>query len=88
MCTYGIVLREVTRLFLDGDPSRVGGFSARFAGVVVPGETIRVRAWREDDRLLVSAAVGERLVLAGCVLAPAWGVMLDTWPPPTGSATG
>ena len=34
----------------------------KFAGVVFPGETIRVRGWREDDRIVGSATVagGER----------------------------
>ena len=77
LCSYGIVLRTVTDALLDGDASRVGGFAARFAGVVIPGETIRVRAWREEDRILVSATIradGERdgaPVLADCVLSPA-----------------
>ncbi|HET8561441.1 MAG TPA: MaoC/PaaZ C-terminal domain-containing protein [Marmoricola sp.] len=71
LCTYGITLREVTALLLDGDPSRVGGFAARFAGVVFPGDTIRVRAWQSDDRVLVSATVDDRPVLADCVLTPA-----------------
>ncbi|MEO5652698.1 MAG: MaoC/PaaZ C-terminal domain-containing protein [Marmoricola sp.] len=77
LCSYGIVLRTVTDALLDGDASRVGGFAARFAGVVIPGETIRVRAWREEDRILVSATIradGERdgaPVLADCVLTPA-----------------
>jgi len=71
LCTYGITLREVTDALLDGDPSRVGGFSARFAGVVFPGDTIRVRAWHEGDRILLSATVDDRPVLADCVLAPA-----------------
>lgn len=73
LCTYGIVLREVTDLVLDGDASRVGGFSARFAGVVFPGETIEVATWREDGRVLVAATVGQdrRPALADCVLTPA-----------------
>jgi acyl dehydratase len=71
LCTYGIVLREVTGLLLESDPSRVGGFSARFAGVVFPGDTIRVRAWDERERIIVSATVDERPVLADCVLARA-----------------
>jgi acyl dehydratase len=57
LCTYGIVLRELTDGLLDGDASRVGGFAARFAGVVFPGETIRVQGWREDGRILAVAAV-------------------------------
>lgn len=71
LCTYGITLREVTRLVLDSDATRVRGFSARFAGVVLPGDTIRVRVWDEDGRLLVSATVDDRPVLADCVLTPA-----------------
>jgi acyl dehydratase len=64
LCTYGITLREVTGLLLDGDPSLVSGFSARFAGVVLPGDTIRVRAWDEGERIIVSATVDDRPVLA------------------------
>ncbi len=45
LCSYGIVLRTVTDELLGGDAARVGAFTARFAGVVFPGETIRVRAW-------------------------------------------
>ena len=77
LCSYGIVLRTVTEDLLGGDATRVGGFTARFAGVVFPGETIRVRAWHEDDGIVVSATVageGERdgaPVLADCVLTPA-----------------
>ena len=52
------------------------GFRARFAGVVFPGETIRVRAWHEGEEILVSATISsadeaERdgaPVLADCVL--------------------
>jgi acyl dehydratase len=76
LCSYGIVLREVVDLLLDRDAAAVAGFTARFAGVVFPGETIGVRAWREDGQVLVSAAIadGERAgspVLADCVLTPA-----------------
>jgi acyl dehydratase len=74
LCSYGIVLRELTDALLGGDATAVGGFSARFAGVVFPGETIRVRGWREGDRIVASATVaaeGERdgaPVLADCVV--------------------
>ena len=50
LCSYGIVLRLLTDELFGGDATRVGGFTARFAGVVFPGETIRVRAWQEDGR--------------------------------------
>ena len=68
LCTYAIVLREVTELLLDGDASRVGGFGARFAGVVFPGETLSIHAWDEPDGIVVSATVGDdnRPALADC----------------------
>jgi acyl dehydratase len=74
LCSYGIVLRELTDALLGGDATAVGGFSARFAGVVFPGETIRVRGWRDDGRIVASASIAgqdERdgaPVLADCVL--------------------
>jgi acyl dehydratase len=57
LCSYGIVLREVLQGLLGSDVSRVAGFSARFAGVVFPGETIRTTAWQQGDRLLVRATI-------------------------------
>jgi acyl dehydratase len=78
LCSYGIVLREVVDAVLDGDATMSGGFSARFAGVVFPGETIRVQAWDEDEQVLVSATIasdnGDRdgsPVLSDCVLTRA-----------------
>jgi acyl dehydratase len=70
LCTYGIVARLVTESMLDGDVTGIGGFSARFAGVVYPGETIKVSAWDDDERITVSATVGDddRPALADCVL--------------------
>ncbi len=74
LCSYGIVLREVVDGLLDSDTAAVGGFAARFAGVVFPGETIRVRAWEEGATVVVSATIaggGDRdgaPVLADCLL--------------------
>jgi acyl dehydratase len=77
LCSYGIVLRTVTDELLGGDAARVRAFAARFAGIVFPGETIRVRGWHTDEGILVSATIrsqGERdgaPVLADAVLTPA-----------------
>ena len=57
LCSYGIVLRTVTDELLGGDAGKVRAFTARFAGVVFPGETIRVRAWHGDEGILVSATI-------------------------------
>jgi len=68
LATYGIVLREVIDLLLDGDASKVGGFGARFAGVVFPGETLTIKAWDEPQGIAVSVTVGDddRPALADC----------------------
>lgn len=73
LCTYGIVLREVTEALLDGDAAAVGSFSARFAGVVFPGETITVRAWDLGEKIAITTSVGEpeRPALADGVLTKA-----------------
>lgn len=70
LCSYGIVLRTLTDTLLGGDATRVGGFGVKFAGVVYPGETIRVRAWREDGRIVASATRGDDPALADVVLTP------------------
>ncbi|MDN5746214.1 MAG: 3-alpha,7-alpha,12-alpha-trihydroxy-5-beta-cholest-24-enoyl-CoA hydratase [Nocardioidaceae bacterium] len=74
LCSYGIVLRELTDGLLYSDAGSVGGFAARFAGVVFPGESIKVAGWRKEDRIIASASIdgGKRdgsPVLADCVLA-------------------
>jgi len=78
LCSYGIVLRTVTDELLGADAAKVGAFSARFAGVVFPGETIRVRAWDEGGSIVVSATIASPRaerdgapVLADCVLTKA-----------------
>ncbi|HZN73455.1 MAG TPA: MaoC/PaaZ C-terminal domain-containing protein [Micromonosporaceae bacterium] len=60
LCTYGVVAKAVVDAMLDGDPSRLTSYSARFAGVVFPGETLRVRVWREDEQIVLTATVVER----------------------------
>ncbi|MCH5645202.1 MaoC/PaaZ C-terminal domain-containing protein [Gordonia sp. ABSL49_1] len=60
LCSYGTVCRAVTDSVLGGDVAAVGEFSATFAGVVFPGETLNVNVWEADDRLLVTATVADR----------------------------
>jgi acyl dehydratase len=71
LCTYGITLKAVVDTALGGDAGRVHSYRTRFAGVFYPGETLRVRIWDEDARLLVTASSVERAdapVLADTVL--------------------
>ncbi|MFH8340798.1 MaoC/PaaZ C-terminal domain-containing protein [Streptomyces sp. AM6-12] len=73
LCTYGMTLKAVVDTLLDGDVGRVRSYTARFAGVVFPGETLRIRAWRgEAGRLRVAVTAAERddaPVLADTVVA-------------------
>jgi acyl dehydratase len=76
LCSLGIVLRAVVDGLLDGDAAAVRAVSARFAGVVFPGETIRFRAWSGDDDVQVEAMIGDgdragSPVLADCVVSRA-----------------
>jgi acyl dehydratase len=71
LCTWGIVLREATEALLGGDTAAVRGFSARFAGIVYPGETIDIDLWDEGDRLLIQADVDGKPVLSDAVLVKA-----------------
>ncbi|MFF6782777.1 MaoC/PaaZ C-terminal domain-containing protein [Streptomyces sp. NPDC012510] len=50
LCTYGMTLKAVVDTVLGGDVGRVRSYGTRFAGVVFPGETLRIRMWRPDER--------------------------------------
>ncbi|WP_455356089.1 MaoC/PaaZ C-terminal domain-containing protein [Streptomyces sp. SYSU K217416] len=60
LCTYGMTLKAVVDTALDGDVSRVRSYTTRFAGVVFPGETLRIRMWRSPGRVQVSVTAVER----------------------------
>ncbi|MFJ8080842.1 MaoC/PaaZ C-terminal domain-containing protein [Streptomyces sp. NPDC096205] len=60
LCTYGMTLKAVVDTLLGGDVTCVRSYATRFAGVVFPGETLRIRLWQQDTgtvRAAVSAAV-------------------------------
>ncbi|MER6125040.1 MaoC/PaaZ C-terminal domain-containing protein [Streptomyces sp. NPDC001795] len=60
LCTYGMTLKAVVDSLLGGDVTRVRSYTTRFAGVVYPGETLRIRMWREADRVRVAVSAVER----------------------------
>ncbi|WP_372347347.1 MaoC/PaaZ C-terminal domain-containing protein [Streptomyces sp. KL116D] len=60
LCSYGMTLKAVVDTALDGDVSRITRYSTRFAGVVYPGETLRVRMWQEPGRVQVTVVAVER----------------------------
>jgi acyl dehydratase len=60
LCTYGMTLKTVVDTALGGDVSRVRSYSTRFAGVVFPGETLRIRMWQSPGRVQVSVTAADR----------------------------
>ncbi|MFI2435644.1 MaoC/PaaZ C-terminal domain-containing protein [Streptomyces sp. NPDC018693] len=61
LCTYGITLKAVVDTLLGGDTGRVRSYDTRFAGVVYPGETLRIRMWRTGgDAVRVAVSAAER----------------------------
>jgi len=60
LCSYGIVCKAAVDAMLDGDVTAVASYGARFAGAVLPGDTIVTRMWDEGDRILLSAMTKER----------------------------
>ncbi|MFJ6988579.1 MULTISPECIES: MaoC/PaaZ C-terminal domain-containing protein [unclassified Streptomyces] len=60
LCTYGVTLKAAVDTLLDGDVSRVREYATRFAGVVYPGETLRIRLWRTEGAVRAAVSAVER----------------------------
>ncbi|WP_335932014.1 MaoC/PaaZ C-terminal domain-containing protein [Streptomyces sp. PTD5-9] len=60
LCTYGMTLKAVTDTVLGGEATRVRSYRTRFAGIVFPGETLRIRMWTGDGRVRAEVSAVER----------------------------
>jgi acyl dehydratase len=60
LCSYGIACKVVVDGLLGGDTAAVAAYRVRFAGAVVPGDTIVTSMWRRGDRVYLEAADKER----------------------------
>ncbi len=49
MCTYGITGRILLNAFCDANPARLRSMQGRFTRPVLPGDTLKVQAWKEAD---------------------------------------
>ncbi|MGV8871284.1 MAG: MaoC/PaaZ C-terminal domain-containing protein [Rhodococcus sp. (in: high G+C Gram-positive bacteria)] len=49
LCTYGMTCKAVADAFGAADPRTVSTFSATFSGIFFPGETLRIRLWRNAE---------------------------------------
>ena len=56
LCSFGYVGRAVLSTYCDDDPARLSALSARFSGVVYPGDTITTEMWDEGSGKIVFQA--------------------------------
>jgi len=63
LCTYGICCHAVLRTICDYDSDLIRQFDVRFSAPVFPGETLRVRLWRDGDIVSFDALVPTRNVV-------------------------
>ena len=50
----------VAESFCDGDQDEIKAVQARFTSSVYPGETLVVRMWKENNKVIFSASTKER----------------------------
>ncbi|MCH8815485.1 MAG: MaoC family dehydratase [Chloroflexi bacterium] len=56
LCSFGYVGRAVLSTYCGNDPARLSALSARFSGVVYPGDTITTEMWDEGSGKIVFQA--------------------------------
>jgi acyl dehydratase len=74
LCTYGMACKALVDAVLGGDTTQLASYGARFAGVVFPGETLRVSAWKNDTGYTGTVTAPSRdgaVVLSDLELTPA-----------------
>lgn len=70
LCTYGIAAREVLKIYAQSDPQKFRSMKARFVKPILPGQTMQVDMWREQNRIHVQCKnldTGEFILLGGYV---------------------
>lgn len=60
LCTFGICQRAILGQFTGFEPDRLKHIEARFTGIVYPGETLRIEAWRDEETVAFQAFAVER----------------------------
>lgn len=63
LCTYGIATRAIVNELCKGDVSLFKEFSARFMGVVFPGETLITEGWKDNGRHIIQVRKENTVVL-------------------------
>ena len=60
LCTFGYAGRALVREACGGDPNRLLTMRGQFSNPVFPGDTLLVRGWNEDDRVIFSVTTTEQ----------------------------
>ncbi|WP_406135017.1 MaoC/PaaZ C-terminal domain-containing protein [Streptomyces sp. NBC_01089] len=60
LASYGVVAKSLADGVLGGDTDALTGLSVRFAGPLLPGETLRTAVWREGGTLTLETTCPER----------------------------
>ncbi len=64
LCTYGFATRAIVNELLGGDVAGLKEFSARFSGVVYPGDTLTTEGWKSGDGYIIQARTDRSIVLS------------------------
>jgi len=68
LCTYGFATRAIVNELLGGDVAGLKEFSARFSGVVYPGDTLITEGWKSDDGYIIQARTDRSVVLSNALV--------------------
>ncbi len=69
LCTYGFAGRAALKHACDGNLASFKRFGARFAGVVLPGDTLKTEGWKvSDTEYILSVSANGKPVLANAFL--------------------
>lgn len=60
LCTYGYAGRALVHGVCGGDPNKLATLHGQFSNAVFPGETLIVRSWAEEGRVVLGVSTAER----------------------------
>jgi acyl dehydratase len=64
LCTYGFATRVIANKILGGDVARLKEFSARFSGVVYPGDKLITEGWPSGNGYIIQVRTDRSIVLS------------------------
>ena len=68
LCTYGFTGRALVHLACGSNPDNFESMDGRFSSPVIPGETLEIRVWEDEDHFKFRTLAGDRVVLDNGVL--------------------